>query len=111
MSYNASPFIHELSLLIKIDFVKDICCMGVNDAMEKHCSSHVLKIRAYLGGGVYLKLWPFSLNSEKTGGNRDRINVCVFSYTPNSVFQTEPGKSFISILADWMDAGTVELAF
>lgn len=79
--------------------------------MEKHCSSHVLKIRAYLGGGVYLKLWPFSLNSEKTGGNRDRINVCVFSYTPNSVFQTEPGKSFISILADWMDAGTVELAF
>lgn len=39
--------------------------------MEKYYSSHVLKIRAYLGGGVYSKLWPFSLNSEKTGGNRD----------------------------------------
>ena len=79
--------------------------------MEKYCSSYVLKIRAYLGGGVYSKLWPFSLNSEEIGGNRDRISVCAFSYAPNPVFQTEPGKSFISMLADWMDAGTVELAF
>ena len=67
--------------------------------MEKYCSSHVLKIRAYLGGGVYSKLWPFSLNSEEIGGNRDRISVCAFSYTPKPVFQTEPGKSFISMLA------------
>ena len=55
--------------------------------------------------------WSLSLNSEKIGGNWDPISVCVFSYTPNPVFQTEPGKSFVSMLADWMDAGTVELAF